>query len=173
MTAFGDQLTLWSNRGERQCSSGLPYGGRALCLRFSPSGDSVVVGCMDGTAMVFGISTKPDFEDQNKNSKSSKLLSPRFMVDQGTTPHSYIMFKQTILRGHRDFVSCCSWSDTNTILTGSNDGTLRLWDVSSGRCLRTLRGHSGGILCCDFDPSGKTIISGSGAGDYSTKLWGL
>ncbi len=33
--------------------------------------------------------------------------------------------------------------DGKRALTGSNDNTVRLWDVETGRCLRVLEGHTG------------------------------
>jgi WD40 repeat protein len=46
------------------------------------------------------------------------------------------------LEGHTGHVSSVSVSgDGRHALSGSYDGTLKLWDVPSGRCLRTFEGH--------------------------------
>lgn len=40
-----------------------------------------------------------------------------------------------------------AWSaDQRTALSASHDGTVRLWDVESGRCLRVLEGHPVGVV---------------------------
>jgi WD40 repeat protein len=51
----------------------------------------------------------------------------------------------------------------------SDDNTVRLWDVASGKDIRTLTGHSEEVKCIVFSPDGKTLASGSG--DYTVRLW--
>ena len=55
------------------------------------------------------------------------------------------------------------------IATGSNDGTLRLWDVDTGQCLRALTGHESGLTSVTFSPDGLHIASGSH--DHTLRLW--
>ena len=46
--------------------------------------------------------------------------------------------------GHtRDVNSVCLSADGRYALSGSEDKTLRLWEVESGKCLRTFEGHTG------------------------------
>jgi WD40 repeat protein len=49
------------------------------------------------------------------------------------------------------------------------DRTLKLWEVQSGKCLRTLEGHSNWVQACDFSPDGRLLVSGSD--DRTLKLW--
>jgi RNA polymerase sigma factor (sigma-70 family) len=47
---------------------------------------------------------------------------------------------------------------------GPGDGgssTVRLWDVASGRLLRELKGHTGGVTAVAFAPDGRTLVSAS------------
>ena len=52
---------------------------------------------------------------------------------------------------------------------GLLDGTLKLWEVRSGKCLRTLEGHGDGVRACGFSPDGRLLVSG--AWDGTLKLW--
>ena len=52
---------------------------------------------------------------------------------------------------------------------GSALYTIKLWDVPSGRELRTLAGHSGSVKSLAFSADGKTIASGSS--DKTIKFW--
>lgn len=53
------------------------------------------------------------------------------------------------------------------MLTGALDSTIRLWDVSTGRCLRTFFGHVEGIWALAAD----TLRVVSGAEDRMVKVW--
>lgn len=39
----------------------------------------------------------------------------------------------------------CLQFDAKRVVSGSYDGTIKVWDMKSGKCTRTLRGHSGAI----------------------------
>ena len=43
--------------------------------------------------------------------------------------------------------------DGQRVVSGSDDKTLKVWDVATGECVATLRGHSGSVRCgvrCTF-----------------------
>jgi WD40 repeat protein len=67
--------------------------------------------------------------------------------------------------GHSGIVWTCSFSPDGKILaSGSIDGTVKLWDVKSGKELRTLYGHTEGILSLCFSPDGNMLAGGSSDG---------
>src|SRR5262249_48380444 len=54
--------------------------------------------------------------------------------------------------GHPSSVAAvCIGRDGRYVLSGGRDGTLRLWDLNTGRWLRSLEGHEGEVtsVCCD------------------------
>ena len=52
-----------------------------------------------------------------------------------------------------------------------NDRTVKLWDVQSGECLKTLKGHTGEVWSIAFSPLGSILASGSQ--DGTVKLWDI
>ncbi|CAH1107260.1 unnamed protein product, partial [Psylliodes chrysocephalus] len=72
-----------------------------------------------------------------------------------------------ILKGHDDHVITCLQFCGNRIVSGSDDNTLKVWSATTGKCLRTLVGHTGGVWSSQM--SGSTIISGST--DRTLKVW--
>ena len=58
--------------------------------------------------------------------------------------------------------------DGQTLASGSEDKTIKLWEVASGRERATLSGHGGGLSVA-FSPDGQTLASGSW--DKTIKLW--
>jgi hypothetical protein len=59
--------------------------------------------------------------------------------------------------------------DGQRILTGSADGTAKVWDVRNGKELAALAGHAGSIRSAAFSSDGKRVVTGSA--DRSAKVW--
>lgn len=74
-----------------------------------------------------------------------------------------------MLAGHADYVNSVAFSpDGATLVSGSDDGTVRLWDVASGEA-RVLEGHDGYVNGVAFSPDGSQVASASD--DYTVRLW--
>ena len=72
--------------------------------------------------------------------------------------------------GHSDLVRSVAFSpDGRYALSGSNDKTLKLWDVNTGSAIRTFTGHSNQVRSVAFSPDGRYALSGSN--DNTLKLW--
>ncbi|XP_050298570.1 F-box/WD repeat-containing protein 7 [Anthonomus grandis grandis] len=72
-----------------------------------------------------------------------------------------------MLKGHDDHVITCLQFSDNKIVSGSDDNTLKVWSAVTGKCLRTLVGHTGGVWSSQM--SGNVIISGST--DRTLRVW--
>jgi WD40 repeat protein len=55
------------------------------------------------------------------------------------------------------------------LASGSNDNTAKLWDLGTGRELRTVNGHTKSVSSVAFSADGKTLATGSW--DKTVKLW--
>jgi guanine nucleotide-binding protein subunit beta-2-like 1 protein len=74
------------------------------------------------------------------------------------------------LTGHSHFVSeVVISSDGQFALSGSWDGTLRLWEINTGRTTRRFVGHEKDVLSVAFSADNRQIVSGSR--DKTIKLW--
>src|SRR5438477_2941164 len=65
--------------------------------------------------------------------------------------------------GHRRVVRSMAISpEGRWLATGAKDNTIKIWDVASGRLLRTLYGHGSPVNALAASPDGKLLASGSG-----------
>jgi WD40 repeat protein len=55
------------------------------------------------------------------------------------------------------------------VLTGSWDGTAKLWNADTGALVRTFTGHGGPVYSATFSPNGSQVLTGSL--DCTAKLW--
>jgi WD40 repeat protein len=60
-------------------------------------------------------------------------------------------------------------ADGKTLATGHADSSVRLWNVSSGAELLTLRGHSNQVNAVRFSPDGSMLVSGQAGG--TIRFW--
>ena len=74
-----------------------------------------------------------------------------------------------ILGGHSGEVSAVAWSpDGHHILTGSPDGTARIWDATTGENTLTLT-HTDWVMAVAWSPDGHHILTGSP--DGTARIW--
>lgn len=59
--------------------------------------------------------------------------------------------------------------DGRTVIGGGANQTIKIWNIETGKVLRTLAGHEDVVRSLILTPDGKTLISGSG--DRTIKIW--
>ena len=63
------------------------------------------------------------------------------------------------LRGHSDAVNDFDWSVANDfIASASSDGTCRLWETTTGKCVREITDSGAKLQCCQFHPQNNNLI---------------
>ena len=58
----------------------------------------------------------------------------------------------------------------NILASGSWDESIKIWNVNTGKCIRTLTGHTGTVFALQL-LANNTLASGSG--DHSIKIWNV
>ena len=57
------------------------------------------------------------------------------------------------------------------LASSSGDRTIKLWDVDTGECFRTLTGHTGWVYAMTIHPQGHLILSASH--DHTARVWDI
>ncbi len=63
------------------------------------------------------------------------------------------------------------FADGRRALSGSDDRTLKLWDLQTGKATATLKGHEDGVMAVAVFADGRRALSGSD--DRTLKVWDL
>ncbi|ETO08168.1 hypothetical protein RFI_29221, partial [Reticulomyxa filosa] len=77
-----------------------------------------------------------------------------------------------VFQAHSASVNSIQFSpDETKIVSSSDDGTIKIWDVASGKEIQELRGHLDGVIDAKFSSDGSMIVSCSR--DKSIRLWSM
>ncbi|MBW4695482.1 MAG: hypothetical protein KME27_27350 [Lyngbya sp. HA4199-MV5] len=99
----------------------------------------------------------------------SSLLTPHSSL---LTPHSSLL----TLTGHADWVWSIAFSpDGSTLASSSSDRTIKLWDMQTQQCYKTLAGHAEAVRSIAFAVTPTNGLHGaclvSGSDDHTVRLW--
>lgn len=117
---------------------------------------------------ITSIATTPEDPDLIiTGSRDKSLIAWKLTRGEGTGNYG---FAARSLRGHNHFVSdAVISSDGQYCLSGSWDGTLRLWEIATGKTTKRFVGHTNDVLSVAFSVDNRQIVSGSR--DRSIRLW--
>jgi len=108
--------------------------------------------------------------NENQDMILSASRDRTVMVWQLTREDGQYGYPKKALRGHGHYVQdVVISSDGQFALSGSWDGTLRLWDLNTGLTTRRFVGHDKDVLSVAFSADNRQIVSGSR--DKTIKLW--
>ena len=187
----GTAISTKAQKAELVVQTG--HSSNVLSVAFSTDGKTLASGSGDKTIKLWAVESGKEL--RTLKGHSSDVNSVSFSPDGKTlasgSNDKTIKFwnvetgkELRTLTGHSNSVASVSFSPDGKILAsgsgfkavmrslsfGSTDDTaIKLWDVETGKEIRTLKGHSASVYSVAFSPDGKTLASGSG--DNTIKLW--
>ncbi len=73
--------------------------------------------------------------------------------------------------GHTSWVNCIATSEDGLCISGSNDRTLKIWDLHTGEYYQSLEGHTDSVKCVAIIAKEHLCVSGSN--DNNLRLWNI
>nr|MBP6746148.1 hypothetical protein [bacterium] len=118
-------------------------------------------------------SSSSSSSSSSNSSASTQIASVRGIAGElksgGRVKKAEELLKMT---GHISWTKGLAISaDGNRALSGSDDDSVRLWDLNAGKELKRFDGHEDNVNSVAFSPSSNTAISASG--DSSVRIWDL
>ncbi|RKP01177.1 hypothetical protein CXG81DRAFT_26145 [Caulochytrium protostelioides] len=125
-------------------------------LDFSPNGASLITGADDGSVKIWPLTANAGATAATGSSGGGDAATMTLGGDASGARESA--------------VSAVAYHDTGDfVLAGAQDGLTKLWDLRSGKCRQTFRGHAGAIHATGFVPYSNTVVTASG--DATVCMW--
>ena len=72
------------------------------------------------------------------------------------------------LTGHARYILSLVYLPDGLLASGSDDKTIKIWNIETGMCIKTLEGHEEWVRSLVYLPGG---LLASGSADKTIKIW--
>jgi ribosome assembly protein 4 len=158
------------------CDTGTPFTtlkghtGWVLAVSYSPDGSLLATGSYDRTVRIWDAKTGKPF---GGSTSSETTASSKIKKDTSDG---------VVLKGHTGYITSLAWEPYHLqapnrprLASASKDGSVRVWDVTSGRTDYVLSGHTSTVSCVRWGghagPGGEAGTLYTSSHDKTVKVW--
>lgn len=130
---------------------------------FCNKGENIISSSMDATVRWWDVNKGESI--RTLRGDNARTLSVKFKP----------VNLESVNKAFPEEINCVSSQENNnhknTLATAGLDGSIRLWDITSGYCTKILQGHTDWVWSISFSPNADILASGSS--DRNIKLWDI
>jgi WD40 repeat protein len=163
-------VRLWDLASGQELARFQGTAGQVRCVAFAPDGRTALSCSSDETPLrLWDLGDLPqagaNWQRQLALALATGPAPPWAVLTRPLGPAVEIHKPLRLLEGHARGVQSVAFSpDGRRAVSGSQDGTVRLWEVETGKQERKFEGHSQSVECVAFSSDGRRVLSGSGDG---------
>lgn len=176
--SYDKTLLLWNTNTGEIVQKIQPRNQFVTHVHFAPNGEQLIAGTWDGNADIW---TLGSFKAQQTTPVQSALHTLTVSAQQdyralGYADHSIHVTQRGkrvwTLTQHTGAINSLAFRyDARLLASGSDDRSVRVWDLQTGSSVRTLKGHQERVVSVHWNRETGQLLSGSW--DGTIRLWDL
>ena len=169
-----NSLWIWDSRTYRLVATWRGHLGAVWCTEFTPDGKGLISGGTDKKVKYWDVSLLGYCQGASTGIVGNEQVIPEVGSFLGHNVRCVLHLSPDCDRESfvtQDRVRCIALfpGKTQWIVSGSHDGSVRIWDTQSGVCQLTLVGHMAWVLCLDVSRT-ENFLATSGE-DGHVAVW--
>jgi WD40 repeat protein len=185
-SSFDGTARLWDVAGKRQRHVLDGHKGPVLTVAFAPEGRVLATGGVDATLRLWNVATGKELEvvGRHRSWINGVAFTPEGRLATASSDQTARLWVRQEKKWQHTHVKevpegeirCLAlFPEAKILAAGTRYGTVRLWELPTGKELAALKGFPGDVWALAFSPDGAFLAAGAGDWDRpgEVRLWNV